>query len=578
MASAIQELLALAKAQKLASLAKKNLPVAVANTIANTVPATVPEVIPEANPDIHTGIDRYGKLIEWNAEQWQFIQTVLSGKSCILIGAAGTGKTTTMQGAISQLLLTKYFPPMQDDMHKHLPTGTPGIIGVSFTKTAVKNLRRAMPNELKDNCINIHQLLEYQPVFYEVIDADGLPRKTMKFEPSRNQFNKLSSAIKIIIIDESSMVAVDLVYKIYCALPDPSKVAFIYLGDIQQLPPIFGSAILGFKMLSLTTVELTQVYRQALESPIIRLLHRILSGVPIPASEYPAWEYPEKLKIHAWKKSISADNALRTIALFFKNAYDAGKYTPEDDMILIPFNKACGTNELNRHIANHIARKRGYVTYEIVAGYERLYFSVGEKVWYSKEDAEIVNIRINQGYSGAWPQPEHKYLDYWGTVQLPEGEVTEHHILNESEKDIDELLAGINLDDEERVREASHIVTIKILATGQELEVKTAAGLNEMILSYALTVHKSQGSEWKKVFLILHSSHNTMLQRELLYTGCSRAREELYIICEPDSFTKGIIGQRIKGHDLKAKAEFFKGKLERGEDELVAKLLEADER
>jgi len=55
-----------------------------------------------------------------------------------------------------------------------------------------------------------------------------------------------------------------------------------------------------------------------------------------------------------------------------------------------------------------------------------------------------------------------------------------------------------------------------------------------------------------------------MLQRELLYTAVTRAREELYIICEPEMFTKGILSQRVKGNTLAEKAEYFKGKLEDG--------------
>ena len=84
--------------------------------------------------------------------------------------------------------------------------------------------------------------------------------------------------------------------------------------------------------------------------------------------------------------------------------------------------------------------------------------------------------------------------------------------------------------------------------------------MNTLSLGYVLTVHKAQGSEWRKVFLTTHQSHNTMIQRELLYTGVTRAREELYIICEPDHFTKGILSQRIKGETLAEKAEYFKGK------------------
>jgi len=132
------------------------------------------------------------------------------------------------------------------------------------------------------------------------------------------------------------------------------------------------------------------------------------------------------------------------------------------------------------------------------------------------------------------------------------------------------MLELMGSDVEDRVREASHILTIYLIDSDREVEVKTASEINNLVMSYALTIHKSQGSEWKRVFLMLHSSHNTMIQRELLYTGCTRAREELYVICEPDSFIKGISGQRIKGNTLKEKAAFFQGKLDAGEESLLS--------
>ena len=195
----------------------------------------------------HHGIGKHGEAITYNSEQWEFIQLVLSGQSCILIGAAGTGKTTSTRGAISTLVKEKYIPPIAD-VHKYLPASNPAIVAVSYTRRAVMNLKQAMPPELSDNCITIHKLLEYQPQFYEIFDEEtGEYKKTMRFEPNRNQYNKLPASIRTIIIDESSMVSVDLFHKIFVALENPSSVQFIFLGDINQLPPVFGSAILGFK-------------------------------------------------------------------------------------------------------------------------------------------------------------------------------------------------------------------------------------------------------------------------------------------------------------------------------------------
>jgi len=528
----------------------------------------------------HYGIGKHGETIEYNTEQWNFIQTVLSGKSCILIGAAGTGKTTSTRGAIAELLRTKFIPRI-DDPHKYLSGQSPAIVAVSYTRRAVMNLKQALPPELKDNAITIHKLLEYQPNFYEVFDEEaGEYKKTMRFEPNRNQYNKLPASIRTIIIDEASMVSVDLFHQIWTALESPSNVQFIFLGDIQQLPPVFGSAILGFKMLKLETIELTQVYRQALESPIIRLAHRILSGNPILEKELPSWEVPRQLKLHPWKKKIHPDSALLTIAAFFKQAFDAGHYVPESDMILIPFNKACGTDELNKHIASHIAKKYGSMVFEVIAGYNKHYFRVSEKILYEKEDATIIDIRRNPVYSGKWPQSPSTKMNYWGDLQEDEEDNFELGSSNgdsngngETDEDVDAMLEALaNSDVEDRVREASHILTIRLNDSEREIEVKSAAEINALILSYSLTVHKSQGSEWKKVYLILHNSHNTMIQRELLYTACTRAREELYVICEPDSFEKGIKSQRIKGNTLAEKKDFFCGKLQNGEESYLTEM------
>jgi len=544
----------------------KTLPV---NTSSNTTEKVL-EVISKGGKE-HTEIiepidpieplistDMHGNTIEYNTEQQQFVQIAEKGENCILIGAAGTGKTTCMQGAIQALLASSKIPILQADSHKHLVQGAPGIIIVAYTRRAVNNIRKVVPKDMRNNCITVHKLLEYQPEFFEVETDSGEMRKTMQFLPSRHSHNPLPNTIHTIVVEESSMLSVELYDLLRAAIIH--KIQCIFLGDINQLPPVFGSAILGYKMLQWEVVELTQVYRQALESPIIKLAHRILSGKAIEKKEFEAWHYPKQLKIHAWTKSIGADDATRVLAAFFKKAIEIGEYNIETDMILIPFNKACGTIELNKHIANYIARKDMRLTYEVLSGFNKHYFTVGDKVLYEKEDAEIIEILPNPAYAGGEVQPASKYLDYWGyNEKLRE----ESNGITVSDTDVDVFLDAISSDSEDRVMQASHTVVVKLTDSSEQVSVSTAADINNLLLSYALTVHKAQGSEWKKVFLCLHQSHATMLQRELLYTAITRARQNLYVICEPDSFVKGIERQKIKGNTLAEKAEFFKGKIAR---------------
>lgn len=509
----------------------------------------------DVNP-FASSTDKYGNVISYNAAQQEFIKIASSGKSCILIGAAGTGKTTCMKGVATALVQSNNLPIMRES-HKHLPVNTPGIVFCAYTRRAAANLRRNLPLDLQANCVTIHKLLEYEPVYNTVFDPDsGKEKTTMTFEPARHEGFPLSSDIKVVIFEESSMIGVELYKQVIAALPH--NVQYIFLGDIQQLPPVFGAAILGYKLLELPTVELTEVYRQALESPIIKLAHRILSGKPIYPEEFDDWETKNKLKIHPWKKKIHEDLACMTFGKFITVAMDAGQYVPEEDIILIPFNKSFGTEETNKIIANHIARKNGRITYEVIAGFNKIYLSVGDKVLVDKEDAVITKIETNPSYSGARFQAPSAFLDYWGHNQNPQNKTSDSEY---SEDEIDFLLEAAVTSDE-RVRQASHKIYLKRYDSSEEFHIETASEINNISLGYALTVHKSQGSEWRKVFLVFHSSHATMTQRELLYTGVTRAKEELYIICEPDTFVKGINSQRIKGNTLEQKAEYFKGKLD----------------
>jgi len=521
-------------------------------------------------PLVGTTTDKYGNEITYNSKQAEFIRTASSGESCVLIGAAGTGKTTCQKGVVGALNQSGFLGKLEANGHKHLISDTPGIVICAYTRRAVANIRRNMPIEFQSNCITIHKLLEYEPVYFTVIDEEtGKEINKMAFEPARNSLNPIPPSIKTIVFEEGSMLGIDLHKQVSDASPhNPQQ---IFLGDIQQLPPVFGPAILGFKLLELPVVELTEVYRQALESPIIRLAHRVLSGIPIPAKEYPDWCFPEKLTVKPWKKKIKELDALNTVALMFcgnKHVQDdpkkqatgleeAGYYDPEEDIILIPFNKSFGTDELNKKIAHYLARKRGSETFQVIAGFNKHYFSPGDRVLFDKEDAVIESIKPNPIYSGAKAMEPSITLDYWGFD--PVVHTTGRAELSDDAMDF--LLNQVaSTSSEDRVNSASHQIILRMSDYDKTVTLDKAGDINNLSLGYCLTVHKSQGSEWRKVFFIMHQSHATMLQRELLYTGITRAREELFIVCEPETFTNGIKSQRVKGDTLAEKAEYFKGR------------------
>ena len=216
-----------------------------------------------------------------------------------------------------------------------------------------------------------------------------------------------------------------------------------------------------------------------------------------------------------------------------------------------------------------MAKQRGEVTHEIIAGFIKHYLAIGDRVLHNKEDAIITEIKKNPSYIGVGFRAASHTLDRWGydtaSGSSLEGEISADDF-DFTIADADALLAVLENGEDraERKNDSSHIITLEML-DGTKVTLNKSAEIDQLLIAYALTVYNSLGSEWRKVYCVFHQSHNTMIARELLYTAVTRAREELYIICEPDTFVKGIIAQKVPGNCLADKIEYFKGKLDRKE-------------
>lgn len=528
----------------------------------------------------------------FNTEQLTALEYGVQGKSFCLIGAAGTGKTTTVQTLIKLLQQSSNLLPLGEET-KHLAKGAPGFVVVGFTNKAVNNLKKKLPAHLQNHCLTIHKLIEFMPVYYDIEDseAEGGTRKTMRFEPSRNPANPLPH-ISTNIFEESSMIGTDLFQQTLDALPAfGARSQMIFLGDLNQLPPIFGPSILGFKLATSPVVELTHVYRQALMSPIISLATAIRTNnsatkkVMRPATRWDdpnydqshlPWNLTEqqvidrgehgKVTLRPWKKRVHEENAVLMMKKVLPIMIDSGEYNPDEDMILCPFNKAFGTIELNKIIGQHLVNKRGAETFEVIARYQKSYWAVGDRVLVDRQEAIITKITPTIGYFGKMPRKESKTMDRWGyDPEQPneDNKMTAHDIMNA----LDRLETADDKDDAKNL--ASHSITVYFPDLDTEEILNTAGSINSMLLAWALTVHKSQGSEWKKVFIFLHNSHarGTLMSRELLYTAVTRAKQELYIICEgdiggyPNSLARGAEKPVIPGTTLKEKIAYFNQKL-----------------
>lgn len=525
-------------------------------------PQNTQELIDNARVEIKAS-QGSGDSWQWHERQLMAMSLAEEGESFCLIGAAGTGKTTTVKEIVARLMTSGHIGKLSANT-KFLKADSPSIVFCAYTRRAVNNLKKNLPDYLKGNCITFHKLLEFEPV--EVYDVEG--NKTMRFLPQRNKNNPLPH-IDFIVMEEGSMTGIDLYNQVIEATDKQSKE--IHIGDLNQLKPVFGDAILGYKLNQLKVVELTHVYRQALESPIISFAHKILEGKPLNEEDLSRLAEEPYLNFLPYKKPIEGNMALRVVKQKFTDLIKSGEYDIENSIVLCPFNKSFGCIEINKAMAQADGEVRGAIVHEIIAGFETVYFAEGDRVLYRKDAGTIIEIRRNGSYTGRPYRLASTTLSRDGVDSKPSGFIEAEHSFDDIMEQgfFDEEVTEESQDG--RKFQASHIVTIA-LENGDVVRVSSASGFNNDVeFGYAMTVHKAQGSQWRNVYLVMHRDHNIMINRELLYTAVTRAEIYLTIIYTKETrknvkdgtFGGGIKRQAIKGRTLEDKIAYFSGKMDK---------------
>lgn len=508
-----------------------------------------------------------------NDKQQASVDFIPMDKSFVVLGAAGTGKTTSERAMMHKILESPNLKTCSFKVAGELRIDAPSVAIVAYTRRAAANSAKAILRDpilresLPHNIMTIHALLEFVPEeYFDVADQ----KMKFRFAPKRNKENPLT--ITHLIIEEATLLGLDLWEQLYDALP--YDVQIIYVGDINQLPPVFGPSILNYALTQLTVIELTQVYRQAEGSPIINNAHRILKGEMLVEGN----NEMGKLVIVSGKNPTAVGQAKTAAALgvMFEQYYNMNLYNPDEDIILSPWNKRdLGTDNLNKYVAEFLSKKAGTVVYELIAGFSKVYLGVNDKVMYNKRDAVIVEIERNPAYVGRQPQVEGTDLSRWGVRRIGENskidldEMAEEGEIDYSNFSIDDM-GDVGM---ERKMQCSHRVTIAY-EDGVTFTLSAVGDFAPAVFSlgYALTVHKSQGSEWRRVFIVLHKEHAISLSREMLYTAITRAREEVYLIAKRDVLDKAVVTQRVKGNTLADKIEFFNSGIQQNDSVNVTKL------
>ncbi len=313
----------------------------------------------------------------------------------------------------------------------------------------------------------IHRLLE--------VDFSN---KTNKLKFKHNELNTLNA--DVIIIDEMSMVDVLLFEALLRAVRPESKL--ILVGDSNQLPSVGAGNILRDLMATglIPTVELKEIFRQAAESLIVTNAHSIVNG------EMPELDNRKK-DFFFMQTDSDNDTARIVIDLIRTRLPKSYGYSPIDDIqILTPTKMSpAGTKELNRSLQlalNPPSRMKKEMRYFDVV------FRTGDKVMQIKNDYDVL-----------WQKGGEKGTGIFN------GDI------------------GIIMS----VDTSNSILTIDF---DGRVAVYTTEMLSKLEHAYAITIHKSQGSEYKAVVMPLTMFTPQLLYRNLLYTGVTRAKEILVVV------------------------------------------------
>ena len=490
---------------------------------------------------------------EFDQSQEDAVIGMMRNQFSCLIGQAGTGKTTTLKKFLKRIRdkirtieRTKVLEGGTEEKSYHLAIGF-----FAFTGRAVEQMKRALPEEYHGVCGTIHgdKCLNYLPEFYEDVDENGLMKEKMRFVPSYGPMNKLP--YDYYVIDEAGMLSVELWNILRGAMHKHARV--ILVGDINQLPPVYGRSILGYALTKWPVFELTTIHRQAANNPIIANASAILQGLPPTACV-------GKFDMEDLKDRGSSKTQTRILDLI-KFAHKQGIFDPMRDGFIVPQNKGpIGQLQLNELLVTYFnpgdtAETKRQV---IKTGMAMAVFAKGDKIMMLANDknkgltngqiGEIISININGNYKNDRGLSQHELQ------QMHKVEIGEEH-LADFMLNMDKLEGEEKKEEDMNQRQASHIVVAKF--GEKEFSFSTAGEFRKIAHAYCITCHKSQGGEYPVVVVLIHSANAVLLSREWLYTAVTRARERIILVYNQRGLQQALKNQRIQGRTLKEKIASF---------------------
>ena len=336
---------------------------------------------------------------------------------------------------------------------------------------------------------------------HRLLELNGMPeddRSTGAVHFERNAQNPLEA--DVIIIDEMSMVDIHLMHSLLLAITAGTRL--ILVGDENQLPSVGPGNVLRDIIHSgcFPVIELTKIFRQASESDIVVNAHKINRGEPV--------EINNKSRDFFFLKRYDADMIIRVVIALIQDKLP--RYVnarPFEIQVLTPMRKGLlGVERLNQMLQRYLNPQDGSKKEKTLGD---CLFRQGDKV-----------MQIKNDYQMEW--------EVRGRYGIP------------VEKGI-----GVFNGDTGILREINEFAeTAEVEFEDGRFATYSFKQLEELELAYAITIHKSQGSEYPAVILPVLSGPQMLLNRNLLYTAVTRARKCVTVVGSEETFAEMIRNEK----------------------------------